>query len=76
MVRQNNNDLREVEDMAEELVALTFEVCEKRLSSAYKNLTPPQVALSAAAMSVQQSVETFLAVTNIPDGMGESKPRR
>jgi hypothetical protein len=56
-----------MEDKAEELVALTLEVCEKRLASARAPLTPPQVALSAAAMSVHHSVETFVAVSRIPD---------
>jgi hypothetical protein len=71
--RSGNEDLREVENKAEELVALTFEVCEKRLASALKAPTMPQIALSAAAMSVQQSVETFLAVTHIPDQPGAEK---
>jgi hypothetical protein len=65
--RSGNEDLREVENKAEELVALTFEACEKRLASALKAPTMPQIALSAAVMSVQQSVEIFLAVTHIPD---------
>jgi hypothetical protein len=65
--RSDSEALREVESKAEELVALTFEVCEKRLASTLKAPSMPQIALSAAAMSVQQSVETFLAVTSIPD---------
>jgi hypothetical protein len=68
MVGQNSDkDLRAMENKAEELVAITIEVCEKRLASSFAPLTPPQAALSAAAMNVQQSVETFLAVTKIPD---------
>ena len=59
--------MRIMENRAEELVALTFEVCEERLASSRVPLTHPQKALSAAAMSVQQSVETFLAVSQIPD---------
>jgi hypothetical protein len=68
MIGRNDDEaLREVETKADELVSLTFEVCERRLAFAAKQLTPPQTALSAAAMSVQQSVETFLAVSLIPD---------
>ena len=67
MNRKNDSDMKQKEDKAEDLVALTFEVCEKRLSSVNDCLTPPQVALSAAAMNVHHSVETFLAVSRIPD---------
>jgi hypothetical protein len=65
--QSGNKDLKAMESKAEELVAITIEVCEKRLGSSVAPLTPPQTALSAAAMTVQQSVETFLAVTKIPD---------
>ena len=61
------SDLKRMENKAEELVALTFELCERRLASACVPLTPPQTALSAAAMTIHQSVEIFLAVTKIPD---------
>jgi hypothetical protein len=67
MNRKCVSDMKMVEYKAEELVALTLEVCENRLSSASDFLTPPQVALSAAAMNVHHSVETFLAVSRIPD---------
>jgi len=66
-VRQDKKKLRIMENRAEELVALTFELCEERLASANIPLTYPQKALSAAAMTVQQSVETFLAVSQISD---------
>lgn len=66
MNRQNTHeDLRKVEGKAEELVSLTLEVCEKRLTDS-RELSPEHVALSSAVMSVRQSVKTFLAVTNIP----------
>ena len=67
MNRQHGEDNVDVEHYAEELVTRTFKMCEKRLASA-RALTAPQKALSAAAMGVQQSVETFLAVSKIPDG--------
>ena len=66
MNRKHDNDTKQMVNKAEELVALTFEVCEKRLSSVSERLSPPQVALSAAAMNVHHSVETFLAVSRIP----------
>jgi hypothetical protein len=55
MIRKDDNDLKTMEDKAEELVALTFAVYETRLASASKSLTPPQVALSAAAMNVHRT---------------------
>jgi cytochrome c oxidase subunit IV len=71
MSRRGDSDLKEMEGKAGELVALTMEVCERRLASARAPLTPPQIALSAAAMTVHHSVETFLAVTKIPDQPAE-----
>jgi hypothetical protein len=65
--QHGKNTMETMEYKAEELVALTFELCEERLASSRVPLTPPQKALSAAAMNVQQSVETFLAVSQIPD---------
>ena len=69
--QDKHEDLLKVEGKAEELVSLTLEVCEKRLTDS-RNLSPEHVALSSAAMSVRQSVKTFLAVTGIP-GMAESE---
>jgi len=65
--RNTGNDIENMEHHAEEFVSLTFELCEKRIASARPPLTAPQRALSAAAMCVQQSVETFLHVSKIPD---------
>jgi len=68
MNRKNDgNDIENMEHHAEEFVALAFEMCEQRLASARPPLTAPQKALSTAAMCVQQSVETFLHVSKIPD---------
>jgi hypothetical protein len=66
-------ELKQVESKAVELVSLTFDVCEKRLASAACSVTQSQAALSAAALSVQQSVETFLAVSHIPDHLPDVK---
>ena len=71
MGQQNRSeDLRMVEGKAEELVSLTLEVCERRLTAA-RALSPEDVALSSAAMSVRQSIKTFLAVTKIPGAAEE-----
>jgi hypothetical protein len=67
MSGKHDCDLKKMEDKAEELVALTIEVCEKRIASARAPLAPSQTALSAAALTVHHSVETFLAVSKIPD---------
>lgn len=61
------NTMKKMENRAEELVALTFAFCEEQLASASVPLTEPQKALSAAAMTVHHSVETFLAVSQIPN---------
>lgn len=68
-----HNDLRIMEGKAEELVSLTLEVCEKRLATA-RTLSPEGVALSSAALSVRQSIKTFLAVTGIP-GVAEDQEK-
>ena len=69
--QDKHEDLRKGGGKADELVSLTLEVCEKRLTDS-RNLSPEHVALSSAAMSVRQSVKTFLAVTGIP-GMAGSE---
>ncbi|MES9995775.1 hypothetical protein [Desulfovibrio aminophilus] len=61
------------EEKANELVSMTFALCEKRLSKEPNAVSLPQKALAAAALSVQESVKTFLAVTNIPDDTGEQE---
>jgi len=66
-MKKNDSDFKMMENMAEDLVALTFALCERRLAAARVPLTPAQEALSSAAMIVHQSVELFLAVTQIPD---------
>jgi len=66
MKQHNTEELRKVEGKAEELVSLALEVCEKRMSFDNTDLSPESVALTSAAMSVRQSVKTFLAVTQLP----------
>jgi len=72
MNRQNDeNDIKNVELHATEFMTLAFEICEGRIASARPPLTAPQKALAAAVMCVQQSVETFLRVSRIPDQPAE-----
>jgi len=64
---KRKNELEAFEEKANELVSMTFALCEQRLTGGHVVISPPQKALAAAALSVQESVKTFLAVTNIPD---------
>lgn len=61
------------EEKANELVSMTFALCEKRLAQKPNAVSLPQKTLAAAALSVQESIKTFLAVTNIPDDPGEQE---
>ncbi len=67
MTRHDQENLAVFEEKAQELVSMTFALCEKRLAEDTQAPLPPQEALAAAALSVQASVNTFLAVTTIPD---------
>ncbi|GFH63347.1 MAG: hypothetical protein ZNDK_1118 [Candidatus Desulfovibrio kirbyi] len=60
-------DVHIFEEKAREFISLTLAICEQELSAVKTQPTPPQKALAAAALSVQESVKTFLAVTNIPE---------
>ena len=61
-------DMQAFEEKAREVVSLAFAVCEDELSTGKSAPTPPQKALAAAALSVRESVKTFLAVSAIPNG--------
>ena len=60
-------DVQAFEEMAQELVSLSFAICEEELAVAKTPPSPPQKALAAAALSVKESVNTFLAITRVPD---------
>lgn len=60
------NDVQAFEQKAREFVSLTLAVCEQELAPGSAAPTPPQTALAAAALSVRESVKTFLAVSAIP----------
>jgi len=70
MEEQRDNFLREYEEKAQELVDMTLDVCEMRVAKAPSRATSPREALTAAAMSVQESVRTFLAVNRLKDNCG------
>ena len=67
MERHEDAALREYEEKAQELVDLTMDICERRVSKAPSRATAPREALTAAAMCVQESVNTFLAVNRLKD---------
>ena len=68
MTQQNHKvELVAFEEKAQELVSMTFALCEQRIASEEPIALPPQKALEAAALCVQASVNTFLAVTNFPN---------
>ena len=63
----DGNNMKDMEYHAKEFVSLTLEVCEERLALGRTSLTAPQKALAEAAIGVQQSIKTFLAVSKIPN---------
>ncbi len=67
MTRKNQKNLAVFEEKAQELVSMTLALCEKRIAEETHPPLPPQKALAAAALSVQASVNTFLAVTATTD---------
>ncbi|MDL2315557.1 hypothetical protein LJC59_00540 [Desulfovibrio sp. OttesenSCG-928-A18] len=70
MERHEDTALREYEEKARELLDLTIDLCESRVAKAPGRGTAPREALTAAAMSVQGSVNTFLAVNRLKDDCG------
>ena len=70
MERHESDALREYEEKAQELLDLTMDICNRRVFKAPSRATAPRQALTAAAMSVQESVNTFLAVNRLKDGYG------
>jgi hypothetical protein len=67
MAQQNKNrELTAFEEKARELVSLTFDLCELHMAKEEQKPLPSGEVLEAAALSVQASVKTLLAVTNSP----------
>ena len=69
-MERHEDALREYEEKARELLDLTMDLCESRVAKAPSRATAPREALTAAAMSVQESVNTFLAVNRLKDKNG------
>ena len=71
MAKQENNHvaLAEFEIMAQEFIGLTLDCCEEELRRNRLHhscpVKPGDTALAAAALCVQESIKTFLAVTRI-----------
>lgn len=70
MERHEADALREYEEKAQELLDLTMDICKIRVFKAPSRVTAPRQALTAAAMSVQESVNTFLAVNRLKSDYG------
>lgn len=63
--RDKAAELTAFEEKAKELVHLTFELCEASLTNEERKTTPSELALEAAAHTVEQSLKTLLAVKHI-----------
>lgn len=60
-------ELAEYEEKAKELVGMTFAIYEQRAAHETHPPSPVSKAMASAVLSVQESVNTFLAVSSIPD---------
>jgi len=65
MTRQQTEKLKAYEEKANELVSLTLNVCEERLTQPVEPTAFQGDALASAAMSVRASVNTFIAVSRL-----------
>ena len=64
-MHRQNETMKNYAEKAEELVALTLDVCEQKLAEPAKPTAMQGEALASAAMCVRDSVKTFLAVSRI-----------
>lgn len=65
MMRQQTEKMKVYEEKANELVSLTLNVCEERLTQPVEPTALKGDALASAAMSVRASVNTFIAVSRL-----------
>ncbi len=65
MTGQQTEKMKTYEEKANELVSLTLNVCEERLMQPVEPTTLRKSALTSAAMSVRESVNTFIAVSRL-----------
>lgn len=68
MRRQQAERIKEYEEKAKELVSLTLNVCEERLTQPVEPTALQGDALASAAMCVRESVNTFIAVSRLSAG--------
>lgn len=68
MTRQQAERMKAYEEKAKELVSLTLNVCEERLAQPVEPTALQGDALASAAMSVRESVNTFIAVSRLSVG--------
>jgi len=61
-------ELAVYEEKARELVGMAFALSEQRAANETHAPSPVSKAMASAALSVQESVNTFLAVSNIQEG--------
>ena len=55
----------EFEALAQETVSLALVICERRIKANQCKITPELKALSAAALSLEKAVTTFIAAANL-----------
>lgn len=65
MTRQQSERMKAYEEKAKELVSLTLNVCEERLTQPVEPTALQGDALASAAMCVRESVNTFIAVSRL-----------
>lgn len=65
MTRQQSETMKAYEEKAKELVSLTINVCEERLTQPVEPTALQGDALASAAICVRESVNTFLAVSRL-----------
>lgn len=65
MTQRQSEKMESYEEKAEELVSLTLNACEERFAEPVEPTALQGDALASAAMSVRESVKTFIAVRRI-----------
>lgn len=65
MTRQQSEKMKAYEEKAKELVSLTLNVCEERLTQPVEPTALQGDAMASAAICVRESVNTFIAVSRL-----------
>ena len=58
----SNFDMREFEEQAQKLVSQALSMCELKVANGAEPPSPREVALCAAALSLKEAVNTFVAL--------------